>query len=806
MSKPAIHGKQDWLSDMSEFTEEFEKAQEYLRIGHHSKAYECLESIVYSLSASQFSIHSEDLEKLARKFQRKLETNLLTVIEEKRNQVASGRGKNSHSITYDLQQELRKQLANLSDYSIFDWSTSYKKYVAELFDTATSDWKDRTTRPMLLDIVREEFASHTKEIFEKGYKFKSESYSEASKQNYASRGLVSFLDLPFQENIERLNTTRLAITAETNRQLCSSIIAGVIEGFSRCTFGSVTGVSVLQPIEAWKTYVGLLTGTGLKKIEPVINTASMLHKPREHLLPLCESLDRLLSPEENDFYVIRSTRWDNRVQSITVELVFPTLIEATRAIRVVTYLNPELISFGELEQQLNREAAVILAPLTELMIPLVDNHEVLRERVVNTSNTATSQSSEQIDQIVSIVKSYMSNFVSGGDSIAIILRFNYAAEFPLEQSRVSQRFYVDRPSVRQLIPSINSRSGIRLWTSMRRSGKTTSCYRLAGESDAIEVVFQTCQFTDQEEYSNFFYDRVKESLDSERLSKDFLPAFFQDFAAISKSSLKNLVLVIDEYETLFELLELKSRNNRLLQIAVVQPLLNQLVEFAQSNLLVLLGQRPDAHYILMEQNQLSPLVQHEASPLFEHDHSNQANEFCDLLRKVLTFHVPFDLSFADSVFKETHGHPYLTVSLLRDFLAYLIKQANWSLKSILNAEDFERYSINCLTARHLRQSKHYAFFRKMVEGYLSPQTMHSQPWLYAVHDIMNELARQNSEMACSEFDFARIFESRGLSELELNSNELLNNAINGNFLAISQGVVTPRVPLIARIANSVSSN
>ncbi len=791
---------------MSALTDEFEKAEEYLRIGHHSKAYDCLESLVYSLSAAQFANLAADLEKIASKFQRKREASLLAVIEGRRNQFAAGRGNNSHSVASGFRQRLREQLVNLSDYNIFDWSTSYKKYVAEMFEVATSDWKDRTTRAMLLDVVREEFGRHAKEIFDKGYNFKSESYSEESKQNLAARGLVSFLDLPFQENLERLSITRLASAAEINRQLCSSIIAGVIEGFSRCSFGSDNGASVLQRIETWRSYVGLMTGTSLKKLEPVIGTSSMLQRAREYLLPLCESLDRLLTPAENDFYIIRSTTWDSRVQSIAVELVFPVLSGATRSIRVVTYLNPELLSFGELEQQLNRDAAVILAPLSELMIPLVDEHAALRERVVNTSNTATSQSSEQIEQIASIVKSYTSSLASGGDSIAVVLRFNYAEEFPLEQARVPQRFYVDRPSVRQLIPSINSRSGIRLWTSMRRSGKTTSCVRLARESDAIDVVFQTCQFTDQEEYSNFLYDRVRESLGSERLPKDFLSAFFQQYAAIPKSALKNLVLVIDEYETLFELLDLKSKNNRLLQIAVVQPLLNQLVEFAQSNLLVLLGQRPDAHFILMEQNQFSPLVQHEAFPLFEHDHSNQANEFCDLLQKTLTFHVPFDLSFADSVFAETHGHPYLTVSMLRDFLAYLINEENWPLNATLSAEDFQRYAGHCLTASHLRRSKYYAFFRKMVEGYLSPSTMHSQPWLYAVHDMMNELARGNSEMTCSEVDFGLIFKTRGLSQLDLNSNDLMNNAIDGNFLAMKEGIVSPRVPLIARIANSVSTS
>ncbi len=791
---------------MSSFNEQFAKAEEYLRVGNHSNAYRCLETLVYSLTSAQLANLEDDLKKIAGRFQRKRETNLLSLIEETRNQLASGRGSSVYATALTFRTQLREKLVILSNNNIFDWSTSYKKCIAELFDSATLDWRDRFTRENLMEIVREEICNHSKEIFEKGYKFKSDTFSEQSKQNLAARGLVSFLDLPFQQNLERLSITKLAIAAEIIRQLCSTITTGIIEGFSNCSLGSEKGAAVLQQIDTWRSYIGLLTATHLKKLEPVLGYSGGLQRAREYLMPLCESLDQLLANVENDFFFIRSISWDARVQSLTVELVFPIIIGATRSIRTVTYLNSGLLSFGELEQQLNRDAAVILAPLSELMIPLVDQHPVLRERVVNTSNTATSQSTEQAAQIASILRSYTSNIVDGGNSVAIVLRFNYAEEFPLEQARVPPRFYVDRPSVRKLLPSINSRSGIRLWTSIRRSGKTTSCVRLARDSDAEDVVFQTCQFTDQEEYSNFFFNRVMESLLAECLPNDFLSAFFQQYAAIRKSSLKNIVLVIDEYETLFEFLELKSQSNRLLQIGVVQPLLNQLAEFAQSNLLVLLGQRPDAHFILMEQNQFSPLVRHEAFPLFDHAPSSQTSEFCDLLQKTLTFHVPFDLSFANKVFAETQGHPYLTVSMLRDLLAYLISEENWTSSSTLSAIDFERYAPHGFSESHLRRSKYYMFFRKMVAGYLASNTMRSQPWLFAVHDMMNVLARTNVEMTCSEFEFGTIFESRGLSGLGLNPNDLMDNAINGNFLAMQDGFISPRVPIIARLARSISKS
>lgn len=135
---------------------------------------------------------------------------------------------------------------------------------------------------------------------------------------------------------------------------------------------------------------------------------------------------------------------------------------------------------------------------------------------------------------------------------------------------------------------------------------------------------------------------------------------------------RRIVFIIDEYESLFALLDAYVRNDLGLKVMVALPLLSQMVDFATRNLLIFMGQRPDAYLVLSAQNQLSPLVQQYRFPLFDHVNNARDTEFTQLLSYVLSDRLPFDASFATAVFEETSGHPYLTVNLMVDFCDWLI--------------------------------------------------------------------------------------------------------------------------------------
>src|SRR5204863_4372926 len=115
-------------------------------------------------------------------------------------------------------------------------------------------------------------------------------------------------------------------------------------------------------------------------------------------------------------------------------------------------------------------------------------------------------------------------------------------------------------------------------------------------------------------------------------------------------------------ETLFGRLKSAVAREPDLRYTVAQPLLNQMVSFTRENLLVFLGQQPNAHFILMDQNQLSAYVQQDSFPLFQHEDGTMQGELAELVRKVLTERVSVDPSFVDGVHSETAGHPFLAVN------------------------------------------------------------------------------------------------------------------------------------------------
>ena len=167
------------------------------------------------------------------------------------------------------------------------------------------------------------------------------------------------------------------------------------------------------------------------------------------------------------------------------------------------------------------------------------------------------------------------------------------------------------------------------------------------------------------------------------------------------------ILIVDEYDRLFSRLKVIGRRSEDARILVVQPLLDQLVEFATENLLILLGQQPNAHFIFMDQNQLSAYVQQEPYPLFEHRTGTVGSEFHELVRRTFQQTLVFDTTFVDAVFEETGGHPFLAVNLLRDIVDWLIKRKAIPGSTTLTRAFYNEYAAEELTVVAIGKSKHF---------------------------------------------------------------------------------------------------
>ena len=178
-----------------------------------------------------------------------------------------------------------------------------------------------------------------------------------------------------------------------------------------------------------------------------------------------------------------------------------------------------------------------------------------------------------------------------------------------------------------------------------------------------------------------------------------------------------------------------------------------MVAFARNNLIVLVGQWPDAHYIVMDQNQLSAYVQQDQFPLFSHGETG-VSEFRDLLRRVMTDKVSTNSDFVDMVFAETTGHPFLTGDLMVDFCDWLVEGKRSVSQLNLGMDEFQYFSDKRLTKRAIVGCKEYDFFRQFMSDSLGPYGEAQTPWLHSVCRVIREIATQYPEGGrCSESDY-----------------------------------------------------
>ncbi|WP_158103505.1 hypothetical protein, partial [Crossiella equi] len=262
-----------------------------------------------------------------------------------------------------------------------------------------------------------------------------------------------------------------------------------------------------------------------------------------------------------------------------------------------------------------------------------------------------------------------------------------------------------------------------------------------------------------------------------------------------------VVFVLDEYETLFGDLGASMGKQPELRYHVVQPLLNQLAAFSRENLLILLGQQPDAHWIIPDQNQLSPLVIQDEFPLFPHSPSVPgADEFHQLVQKIMNSQVELDPDFVDEVHAETGGHPYLTVKLLVSFWEWLIAgRRPISCLRPVRAELFHEYTRDRLGLREVAQNRNYDMFHNFATSHLSADGHAGAPWLHSAYAALRELVlASREEFALPVDDFLQV--ARRCRVGRLTPESLLRTGCQANFFTLDDNVVRPRIRLLGRIA------
>lgn len=698
--------------------------------------------------------------------------------------------------------DLESALSDLSRFHIFQWSTFYRETLADFYDAALelATGVDASKEWSALDAV---VANHAFEIFTKGYMHVTRTGTELYALQKAHGGLRRFLDLIVENYASTAVPNVTAPRAIASRELTSALIAGVLRGFARVDFGGFEGQrALIQRPNHWLHTLAFVNRSAITTVADLFTAGETNAGIRQRLVPLALALDKMIATATDYVPMPVLSEFDTLSKRLDVSLMPAPLSLERRLTEIQCFLSAP--TRADLAEAMARGVSLLIAELPADLGHIVSTDADYASMIVRPSQAATAADEDTAVRIREVLDLAIYRDRNPRSLVKRPLEYNFARDFPLSSPSVGRYYFVVRDSVRDLLRTFEKRNGVRLWCSVRRSGKTTAGEDLASSTADTFLVSQTCDSTGHADNDHYVYDGICAAIESgKRIPSDFFRTLI-DNSSDAPSAHGRRVLVLDEYETLFGELRTAVAADERLRYTVVQPLLNQMVEFTRENLLVFLGQQPNAHLILMDQNQLSPYVQQDAFPLFQH--GNDVNEFSELIGRVFAGRATFDLDFVDRVYLETAGHPFLTVNVLVEFVEWLIRQKRSVTDLHFNASEFSAFASRGLRRDRIAQSREYAFFRDgAVPQALSSLSRERSPWLYSMYTLIRHISRESPEsFSCPIHEFHDIVDGLGLSELGFSAEYLLNTGAASNFLASNGRFVGPRIRILGRIAACVS--
>jgi hypothetical protein len=698
----------------------------------------------------------------------------------------------------ELQASFSEALDDLRRHHIFQWATFYRDCLSQYFDLCF-DADRRADDPIVVPtMLSDSVAEHAKAIFEQGYEHITR---VGDAHEYAIRkslnGLQRFLDLPIEFYSAKLKLSMDKASAASLRLLSSAMILGILRGYCLVRFSSESGGEALtQGARAWAHVLPFLTSTHLAQLTRMLMVGEFSDGLETAVEPLVAAIDQL-GRQAGDYVplpVLSQYRSDAR--RLDVSLKPPPFASSPQLVEVQSHLDAASVGKDVLDEALGRNVALLITPLRPDVASYVASSDRLRRLVVVAGDPSDSRmvTGRAVTALEAAIYERRSPRFGRQP-----LQYNFAQQFPLTNPFLTLYYRVVRSSVRDLLRTFEGRNGARLWCSVRRSGKTTACRDLSSTAGDSTIVTQTCDSTGQIPGENLFYDTVSRALaDGSVVDERFFLDTVARCAPSAYSPGERLVFVLDEYETMFGRIRTALDVDPAVRYTVVQPLLNQMVTFTASNLLVFLGQQPNSHFILMDQNQLSPYVQQDPFPLFRHSQETLQGEFPELLRKVLTDRIGFDQTFANAIFQETAGHPFLTVNLLADLVDWLIECQRPANSLALTADDAEAFVEARLTRARISVSREYRFFREAMAEATSVVGLRHTPWLHAIYSCLREMG--DDPPGVSRTDFDSVVAQLGLEEQRLSADVVLSTGMQSNFLEYDGDVVSPKIRLLGRIA------
>ena len=711
-----------------------------------------------------------------------------------------------YKVKYDSpnMKAFRFTLRELRQKHVFQWDTFYKEALDRHLSAAIEEFNEEALGDQIGVAIGSELSDHAEMIFADGYVYaRSHGVGHEEAVQKAVNGFRSFLALPLDFYLLRASSIKESFDAARLRTVCSGALTGIVVGFSTASLGDTPGKELMaNAARVWLSYLAFMTPTDAANVGIQIAPGLGLSIDRT-LIPVLRAIEWFFEQGTSDLQPlpVEVHYVGSPVSRLDMSLKPPRRAATAIGPRVAVFL--EEASTNDIEKCVRDRVQLVVAPLRPDVILAVENKPLLKQSVV--------VAGEKPDSTVSgCIRALRDAFLTMESSWrgAAPLTYNFAKEFPLQRPDEARLFHVTRSSVRDLLQvSDREGHGVRLWCSIRRSGKTTACLDLESGSDDAIVVKETCG-TRSGDTNDVFIRGFKAAMSGAKtndlpINDDFVLQLISTCVAKSENGSggdgRRVVLILDEYESLFRHFGVNEDNERL-RLNVLEPFLNQLLEFSSRNLVVFLGQQPDAYFVLMDQNQLAPYVRQEPFPLFEHRPGTASGEFSELVYKVFQGRLDYTAGFVDELFSEVSGHPWLTVNVLVEFVEWLIERER-SSRDQVHGEDFVRFRCEKLQNGGIGLRPELGFFRDYISRNMSLRGFSSNPWVYAIYWVLHRLG----EGQVSKSQFRHLVESVPQPKPGLIRpwNELLMQGAMANFLSFDGEAVRAKIRVLGRLAASV---
>ena len=696
----------------------------------------------------------------------------------------------------------RSSLDNLQRKHLFQWTTSYKDCLDRDLAAAIKDAKNEASPHTASEAWGRALSEHANQIFSQGYSFARDNHVEHEEALHkALNGLRSFLRLPLEFYSERISSAD-AHDATVLRSVCSGAFAGIVNGFASATFGSASGGRCLDDApQAWLSYLGFMTHRDAASVRKRMGTGLLADAIDASVAPVLHAIDWLgegqrpaIAPMPVECQFAESPK-----RRLDIYLRPPGPANNTTP-RVASFL--EDASTADIEDCWRNRVRLIVAPMRPDATSSMKKKPGMVDALVFAGDKPDEKTNRCFRILDDVFLQYVSAWRGGGP-----LTYNFAREFPLQKPDEVRHFHVTRTSVRDLLRvSDREGSGVRLWCSIRRSGKTTACVDLESGSDRTLVLKETCGAKTgyaSDAFMRGFRNALKDAKTNDVAIDDgfvfdLVRSCIPDVDDAGKKESDRIVLILDEYESLFRHFRANEDNEKV-RLNLLEPFLNQLLAFSIHNLVVFLGQQPDAHFVLMDQNQLAPYVKQEAFPLFEHRVNTTSGEFAELIGRVFGGRLEFSSGFANELFEEVAGHPWLTVNVLVAFVEWLIER-RWSASDAVDDHDFVRFREAKLDNGGVALQPEFAFFRDYITRNMSTRAFKTNPWVYAVYWILHYLGEGSVDKDGFRALVDRVPKPNGREIRPWT--EILMQAAMANFLSFDGESVSSRIRVLGRLAAS----